>query len=87
MATDFSKICSVCKRRQASGRRVNRHCCGHHFADDEDKVGSHGAVASQRKIYWSHVSTISSFQSYRRTDRTVLNRRYQQERDRSNSNM
>jgi hypothetical protein len=51
MATDFSKICSVCKRRQASGRRVNGHCCGHHFADDEDKFGSPGAVASQRKVY------------------------------------
>jgi len=51
MATLFSKIYSVCKRCQVSGRRVNRHCCGHHFADDEDKVGSPGNVAGQRKIY------------------------------------
>lgn len=51
MATDFSKICQVCKRRQASGRRVNGHCCDHHFAHDKYKVGSPGAVANQRKIY------------------------------------
>lgn len=50
MTNDFSKICSVCKHRQASGRRVNRHCCVHHFADDEDKFGSPGAAASQRKF-------------------------------------